>query len=71
MIDWLKRLFGIYKTYTYEHKGYILEQTSYNWHYMIFKADTGDWVSHASCNKKLTEDAAKEAIDFYLELIKK
>ena len=58
-----------YKTYTYEHKGYILEQTSYNWHYMIFKKDTGQWVCHAQCKKKLTEEEAKQSIECYLKLI--
>lgn len=56
------------KTYTYEHKGYVLEQTSYNWHYMIFNQTTGAWVCHAACTKKLSEQEAKERIDRFLEL---
>ena len=56
------------KTYRYEHKGYILEQTSYNWHYMIFDKETGQWVSHASCTKKLTKKEAEESIELFLKL---
>ena len=57
------------KLNTYEYKGYVLEQTSYNWHYMIFKKDSGRCVLHASCTKKLNEKEAKRAIDLCLELI--
>ena len=53
---------------TYEHKGYTLQQTSYNWHYMIIKDDK--MVMHCQCGKKLTEQEAKEVIEFYLDLIK-
>ena len=56
------------EVYTYEHKGYTLQQTSYNWHYMIIKDDK--MVMHCQCGKKLTEQEAKESIEFYLDLIK-
>ncbi len=55
-------------TFTYEHKGYILQQTSYNWHYMIIDPKTDRMVLHAACTEKLTEDEAKEAIEGYLKL---
>ena len=58
------------ETYSYEHEGYILQQTAYNWHYMIIDPKESKAVMHASCTKKLTEQEAKEAIEFYLELIK-
>lgn len=53
--------------YTYEHRGFVLQQTSYNWHYMIINAN-GRPVMHCQYNKKLSEDEAKRMIDDYLEL---
>ena len=46
------------KTYIYEYGPYLLEQTSYNWHYMIFEKRTEKMVLHASCTKKLTKKQA-------------
>lgn len=57
-----------YEVYTYEHKGYLLQQTSYNWHYMIIDLSTNKMVMHCQCSKKLTEDTAKESIEFYLKI---
>lgn len=57
------------KTFTYEHKGFILQQSSYNWHYMIIDPKRDKMVLHASCAKPLTEDEAKAAIDAYLTLV--
>jgi len=36
------------QNYTYEHKGYILQQTSYNWHYMwtAYLKGKGLLISH-------------------------
>jgi hypothetical protein len=55
--------------YTYEHRGYILQQSSYNWHYFIFDGKTEQAVLHAQCTSKLTEEEARERIDGYLKLI--
>ena len=52
-----------------EHKGYILQQSNYNYHYMIFKADTEEWCMHCAYTKPLTEDEARDRIDLYIELI--
>mgnify|MGYP003457598489 FL=1 len=54
---------------TYEHKGYTLQQTSYNWHYMIIKDNR--MVCHCPCTYKLTEEQAKEKIDLFIELLQK
>ena len=54
------------KTYTYEHKGYVLEQTDVNWHYMIREADTGRSVMHCQCAAQLSEDEAKQHIEDFL-----
>lgn len=51
-----------------EHKGYILQQSSYCPHYMILKADTKEMVLHASCTQYLTEEEAKKHIENYLKL---
>lgn len=53
------------KLYIYEHKGYTLQQSSLNWHCMIFDTK-GEPVYHASCTEKLTEAEAKEMIDNFL-----
>jgi septal ring factor EnvC (AmiA/AmiB activator) len=53
--------------YTYEHRGFVLQQTSYNWHYMIINSD-GRPVMHCQYSEKLSEDEAKRMIDDYLEL---
>ena len=49
-----------------EYKGYVLQQSSYNNHYMIFKDDK--MVMHCQHPKKLDQKGAEEAIDFYLNL---
>ena len=54
--------------YEYKHKGYVLQQTSYNWHYLIFDLESGQCVLHASCTSKLTEEEAKERIEAFLKL---
>lgn len=51
---------------TVEHKGYVLQQSDYNNHYMVFK--DGRWVCHASCTKKLTGEEAREHIERFIEL---
>ena len=58
------------RIYEYEHNGYILQQSSYNNHYMIFEAESGKLVLHVSCESKLTEEEAKERIDLYILQIK-
>ena len=57
--------------YTYRHRGYVLQQTSFNWHYMIFDEETGGMVLHASCTEKLSEEEAKKHIDMYIDLRRK
>lgn len=51
---------------TFEHRGYILQQSSYNNHYMIIKDNK--MVCHAQYDKNLTEDEAREKIDFFIDL---
>lgn len=51
----------------FEHKGYVLQQSGYNNHYMIFKG--GEMVMHCQCTKKLDQKGAEEAIDFYIDLV--
>lgn len=53
---------------TVHHRGYILQQSEYNNHYMIIY-DNGKEarvVLHASCTEPLSEEEAKEHIDNYL-----
>ena len=52
---------------TVKHKGYTIQQTDYNNHYMIFN-DNGEMVMHCSCTKKLNEDGLKEAIESFIRL---
>lgn len=49
-----------------EYKGYVLQQSGYNNHYMIFKNHSV--VMHCQCNRKLDQKGAEEAIDFYIDL---
>lgn len=49
----------------FTHKGYTLDQTEYNYHYVIQAAD-GHVVMHVQHDKLLTEEQAKEAIEFYI-----
>ena len=57
------------ESYFYEHKGYTLQQTSYNWHYMISKDNR--MVCHCPCTYKLTGKQAREKIDLFIELLQK
>ena len=52
-----------------EYKGYVLRQSNYNNHYIIFKDN--HLVTHCQCKEKLDQKGAEEAIDFYLSLIEK
>lgn len=58
------------KGITVEHKGFILQQGSYNPHYMIFEADTNKMVMHCSCTKYLTEEEAKQHIEWFINMRK-
>lgn len=51
----------------FEYKGYILQQSNFNNHYMIFKDDK--MIMHCQCTEKLDQKGAEEAIDFHLDLI--
>ena len=57
------------ESYFYEHKGYTLQQTSYNWHYMISKDNR--MICHCPCTYKLTGKQAREKIDLFIELLQK
>ena len=52
----------------YRYKGYELQQTSYNWNYVIIDLKTKKWVFHCSCTKELNEKEMKQAIELYLKL---
>ena len=52
-----------------EYKGYTLQQSAYNNHYMIIRG--GRMVCHAQYDKKLSEEEAKEKIDIFIELSKR
>lgn len=51
----------------FTHKGYTLVQDAMpiNYHYMIFNED-GHMVMHAQYDKPITEEKARELIDFYI-----
>lgn len=53
----------------YEHNGFVLIQTDYNWHYMIFDKKSKRMLLHASCTAPLTECEAKKAINGLLDHI--
>lgn len=48
----------------FKHKGYVLQQSSYNNHFMIFKDDK--MVMHCQCIKKLNQKKAEKEIDSYI-----
>lgn len=52
----------------YQYKGYELQQTSYNWHYVIIDLKTNERVFHAACTKELNEEEMKRAIEIFLSL---
>lgn len=55
----------------FTHKGYTLvqEATEVNYHYMIFAKD-GHMVMHVPYCKPVTEEKAKEFIEFYISFTK-
>lgn len=53
---------------SWEHKGYVLQQSSINNHYMIFDGNTGKVVMHSQYGEKLTEEEAKKRIDDYIQM---
>jgi hypothetical protein len=50
----------------FEYKGYLLKQSGYNNHYMIFK--DGEMMIHCQCTEKLDQKKAEESIDTFIEL---
>lgn len=54
-------------TQKFTHKGYTLTQTDRNYHYMIFDSD-GYMVMHVPYGKPLTEEKAREFIEYYIFL---
>lgn len=55
-------------TRTLHHRGHKITQTDYNCHYRIFDK-YGNMVMHCSCNKMLTTDGLRNAIDMYLDTL--
>lgn len=55
----------------FTHKGYTLAQEAIpvNYHYMIFNED-GHMVMHVPYDKPMTDEKAKEAIEFYISFTK-
>lgn len=49
----------------FKHKGYTLQQTDYNYHYMIFDEDM-KMTLHAQYGKPVTEEKAVEFIEQYI-----
>lgn len=54
-------------TQKFNHKGYTLTQTDYNYHCTIFNSD-GHMVMHVPYDKPLTEEKAREFIEHYIFL---
>lgn len=54
-------------TQKFTHKGYTLTQTDYNHHFMIFASD-GHMVMHVPYDNPLTEEKAREFIEYYILL---
>ncbi|MBQ9915102.1 MAG: hypothetical protein IJO50_03050 [Clostridia bacterium] len=59
------------QVYRFEHAGYVLQQTDYNWHYVIFEKESGKVIMEAQCTVKLDEESAKKHIAFCLKKIEK
>lgn len=51
-----------------EYKGFVVTQSTYNWHIMVAK--DGENVMHVRCDKPKKADELKEVVDTYLELEK-
>ena len=51
---------------TVEYKGFVVTQSTFNWHIMIFK--DGKRVMHSNCDQPKTEEELKEAVDTFIEL---
>ena len=48
-----------------EHRGYFVQQSSYNNHIMIVKDDR--MVYHAQCHEKRTERQLRQLVDGYIK----
>lgn len=51
---------------TVEYKGFVVSQSTFNWHIMIAK--DGKTVLHTQCDKPKTEEELKEEVDTFIEL---
>ena len=50
-----------------EHRGYFVQQSSYNNHIMIIKDER--MVFHAQCTEKKTEKQLRQIVDGYIKFI--
>lgn len=50
-----------------EHKGYFVQQSSYNNHIMIIKDDR--MVLHVNCTEKRTEQQLRGLVDGYIKYL--
>lgn len=54
-------------TYIYHHRGYTLQQNSYNWHFIIIDDSKKQCVFHSSCTSKLSPIEGFMCIEGYIE----
>lgn len=50
-----------------EHRGYFIQQSTYNNHIMIIKDDR--MLLHASCTEKMTEKQLRGVVDGYIKFL--
>lgn len=60
-----QEFFYNYKPFEYKYKGYTVKQSNYNYHYIVCN-ENDHMVMHCQYDKPLTEDTAKEIVDFYI-----
>lgn len=51
----------------FEHKGYWIQQSTYNNHIMIVKGDR--LAFHAQCTEKMTETQLRQVVDGYIKFL--
>ena len=51
---------------TVEYKGFVVSQSTFNWHVTIAKDEK--IVMHSHCDKPKTEEELKEVVDTFIEL---
>ena len=67
--NWCDGFNSKHRTRRIKYKGYIVEQSGYNWHVMVIDPATDKMVLHAACEKRQSKRQLRETVRFCIETL--